>query len=134
MEKYNCSTKPYSNPRKLITQTTACISISAPAAPSASRPFGPSYAPAKPPPTNVSRNGSAHSHGLPGAPVITNIPTTTVQSAGAMLPKYQDLRSPKNSTPAATEATVIPALPSALKKRLAGSSDTHSNPAAERNT
>jgi hypothetical protein len=41
-------------------------------------------------PTNVSRNGSAHSHGDEGIPVVTSTTISRKQSSGAVLPKYQD--------------------------------------------
>ena len=62
----------YSNPGKLSKQNTTCSTTTAPPAARASLRRGLSYASANTPPTNVNRDGSPHSHGSPGTPVVTS--------------------------------------------------------------
>src|SRR6266567_9043493 len=93
----NCATylQLYSSPGRLNKQKTTCSSTIAPPAASASRRRELSYASANTPPINVSRNGSAHSHGDEGIPVVTSTTISRKHSSGAVSPKYRDRRTPR---------------------------------------
>src|ERR1700738_1981545 len=78
---------PYSNPGKLNKQKITCSSTIAPPAANASFGRELSYASANTPPINVSRNGSAHSQGDDGIPVVTSATINRKQSSGAVFPK-----------------------------------------------